>query len=194
MHRPISIFVVVLALCARADGPADNLADKVRPVPPPGAAISDADRAELQAGLEQLGAALGDARHSPDVEIFHKAVRYALQYNEIFNPTNEVRAAKALLRQGLERAEQVKQDKAPWNSATGLVVRAYRSKLDDSVQPYGLIVPVSWTPNTSHRYRLDVWFHGRDEKLSELNFLAQRQKSYGEFVPENAIVLHTYSR
>ena len=190
----LTLLLVLLTLQLRADGPADNLVDKVRPVPPPGAAISDADRAELEAGLDQLAGALRGLSDAVDAEIFHKAVRYALYYNEIFNPTNEVPAAKELLRQGLERAEHLRNKQAPWNSATGLVVRAYRSKLDDSVQPYGLIVPPSWTPGKSHRYRLDVWFHGRDEKLSELNFITQRQKSYGEFVPENAIVLHTYSR
>lgn len=205
MKHVLIIAFSFLSLRVFADGPGDNIPEKVRPVPPPGAEIADKDRGELNAGLERLEAAIRETQQAlkgrtnllaalPDVEVFHKAVRYAVQYNEIFNPTNEVSAAKVLLKHGTERAEQLKAGNVPWNSATGLVVRGYRSKLDDSVQPYGLVVPASWTANTSHRYRLDVWFHGRDEKLSELNFITQRQRSYGEFTPENALVLHTYGR
>src|SRR5207248_3344282 len=97
-------------------------------------------------------------------------------------------------KQGLERAAQLREGRPLWLSATGLVVRGYVSKLDDSVQPYGLVVPTSWNPGTAHRFRLDLWFHGRGEELSELNFLRDRQRSAGEFTPANAIVLHTYGR
>ena len=45
-----------------------------------------------------------------------------------------------------------------------------------------------------HRYRLDLWFHGRGETLSELNFLSDRQKSPGEFTPPDTFVLHPYGR
>jgi dienelactone hydrolase len=74
------------------------------------------------------------------------------------------------------------------------VVRAYVSKIDGSVQPYGLVIPASFRPEGTHRFRLDAWFHGRDERLTELNFIAAREKSAGEFTPPNAIVLHLYGR
>jgi hypothetical protein len=41
---------------------------------------------------------------------------------------------------------------------------------------------------------LDLWCHGRGEKLSELSFLSQRSTSPGEFTPPGAIVLHLYGR
>ena len=63
-----------------------------------------------------------------------------------------------------------------------------------SVQPYGLVVPESFTPVGPHRWRLDLWFHGRGENLTELNFLRERERDPGTFTPRNAIVLHTYSR
>ena len=46
------------------------------------------------------------------------------------------------------------------------------------------------------RHRLDAWFHGRGETLSELDFIAQRNNpsNLGEFAPSNAIVLHPYGR
>ena len=46
--------ILPFAISALADGPADNLAEKVRRVPPPGIAISDADRTELTEGAARL--------------------------------------------------------------------------------------------------------------------------------------------
>src|SRR5262249_58036170 len=40
----------------------------------------------------------------------------------------------------------------------------------------------------------DLWWHGRGETLSELNFIDQRQRSPGEFTPPHAFVLHPYGR
>src|SRR5262249_17256181 len=101
---------------------------------------------------------------------------------------------KTLLKQGLERAQQLRDGKPLWTAQTGLVVRGYVSRIDGSVQPYGLVVPASWQPNAAGRFRLDTWFHGRGETLSELNFLADRQRSYGQFAPANTFVLHLYGR
>jgi len=189
---------------ALADGPADNLPDRVRRVPPPGIPVSAADRAELETGANELGLQIESLRKEleakparldllPDAQIYHKAVRYALAYDEFFN-TNEISVAKALLAQGRERAESLRDGKAPWLAATGLVARGYTSRIDGSVQPYGLVIPPSYQPNTAHQFRLDFWFHGRGETLSELSFINGRQKSPGEFVPPNTFVLHLYGR
>ncbi len=74
------------------------------------------------------------------------------------------------------------------------MVRGYISKIDHSVQPYGLVVPPSYSPNAPHRWRLDAWFHGRNETLSEVNFLADRSRNVGEWSPRDTIVLHLYGR
>lgn len=205
MRLSLLFSLTALAFVARADGPADNIPERVRPVPPAGAALPADVRSELTAGAAKLADEIETVRAElrgrfaslallPDIEIFHKAVDWAVRHNEIFNPTNEAAAARTALARGLDRVRQLRAGQPQWISATGLVVRGYVSELDGSVQPYGLVVPAGYTPATAHRYRLDVWFHGRDEKLSELNFLAQRQRSAGEFVPPNTIVLHTYSR
>jgi pimeloyl-ACP methyl ester carboxylesterase len=205
MRSTISLFSLLLALPLFADGPADNVVEKVRPVPPPGTKISPEVRAELLDGANALQTEIEKLRGEfkgksntlallPDIQIFEKAVRWAVQYDEIFNPTNEVAAARNLLKLGQERVQQLREGKPAWISATGLVVRGYVSALDDSVQPYGLVVPASFSPTAPQPWRLDFWFHGRDEKLTELNFLAGRLRSAGEFTPRHAIVLHTYSR
>src|SRR4051812_10381017 len=196
---------LLFASIAFADGPADNMPEKVRPVPRKGAAMSQEVREELEQGITRLGHEIDSLRDQlkgktgllallPDVQIFHNAVRYAVHYNEMFNPTNEIPAARNLLKLGLDRAAELREGKPSWISATGLVVRGYVSRLDDSVQPYGLVVPASYNPNTAHRFRVDFWFHGRGEELSELNFLRDRIRSPGEFTPRDTIVLHTYGR
>jgi pimeloyl-ACP methyl ester carboxylesterase len=116
-----------------------------------------------------------------------------LTHNEFYRP-REVAVARGLLDRGLERARELREGKAPWDTATGLVVRGYVSKIDGSVQPYGLVVPQSYRADTPHRFRLDVWCHGRGEMLTELSFLDGRQTSPGEFTPANAFVLHPYGR
>ena len=168
----------------------------IKSVPPAGIEISSADRSDLQAGLDHLRASIAKLHANPllpDVLIYQEAVRYALQYNEFFK-ADEVAKAKALLQQGEERAADLAQGHAPWTTATGLVVRGYISKIDRSVQPYGLVVPPSYSPNAPHRWRLDAWFHGRNETLSEINFLADRTRSIGEWSPRDTIVLHLYGR
>jgi pimeloyl-ACP methyl ester carboxylesterase len=198
----LSLFVVAALLYA--DGPNDNLPDKVRPVPPPGIKIDDADRTDLQAGIAALGKEIEQLRQDlknkpallellPDVQIFHNAVRYALIYDEFYNQ-KELTVARKFLKQGTQRAKQLRAGKAPWTMATGLIVRGYRSKIDGSVQPYGLVVPPTYQANSPYEHRLDIWCHGRGETLTELSFLNGRQSSPGEFTPKNAFVLHLYGR
>jgi dienelactone hydrolase len=172
----------------------------VRPVPPPGVPVPEADRKELESGLNRLADSIQKIRASgasagllPDVLIFHKAVDYALRYNEFFK-ADDIFRAKELLRQGQARAAELLQGKPSWPTATGNVVRGYISKIDGSVQPYGLVVPASYSPNLPHRWRVDAWFHGRSEMLSEVNFLFERQRDPGEFTPPHSIVVHLYGR
>ena len=51
--------------------------------------------------------------------------------------------------------------KFSWESRKGRIVRGYRSKVDGSVQPYGLIIPESY--DGSKPVRLDVVLHGRGD-------------------------------
>ena len=60
-----------------------------RPVPPPGVAVSEADRKELESGLARLSESIKSLDTNtllPDVQIFHDAVHYALAYDEFFDP------------------------------------------------------------------------------------------------------------
>ncbi len=187
-----------------ADGPADNRFDNVRPVPPPGIPISTAIHEEMTAGAQRLGNELLSLRQAlsnqpsllallPDVQIFHKSVDWAFRYHEVFR-TNEFDAARIQLNEGFLRVAALRSGKSPWTTQRGLVVGGYRSRIDGSIQPFGLVVPDSWEPGSGRRHRLDFWFHGRGEQLSELAFLSDRMRNRGEFTPADTFVLHLYGR
>ncbi len=176
----------------------------MRPIPPPGVEIPAADRTELESGVAALGKEIDALKIElkdkpkllellPDVQIFFNAVRYALKYNEFLN-LKEIPLAKEQLKQGMERAKELRAGKPSWTTQTGLVVRGYVSKIDGSVQPYGLVVPPTFHPNLPYQYRLDIWYRGRSETMTEINFLNDRQKNAGQFTPPNTIVLHPYGR
>jgi hypothetical protein len=169
---------------------------QIKPLPPPGIPVSPQDQRALRAGLDRLQKRLDALKgnpHLPDVEIFEKAVRYALDGNEFFRP-EQIFRAKELLRIGMERADQLANGDAPWTRQTGLVVRAYVSKIDGSVQPYGLVVPPSFAPDRPHRWRVDAWFHGRSDTLNEVDFLWGQLNDPGDFQPRDTIVLRLYGR
>jgi hypothetical protein len=171
-----------------------------RQTPPPGIAIADNDRKTLTDGAAALAKDLAALRTQPfatpflpDVAIFHKAVEWALRYNEFFDP-KQINIAKALLNEGHTRAMALRDRKAPWSEASGTIVRAYRSRIDDSIQPYGLVIPSTWKAGDKRPRPLWCWFHGRNEKLTELAFVDERMKKPGEFAPDDTFVLHLYGR
>ena len=167
--------------------------------PAPGIEISAKDRSLLVAEARALEKQIVFLQQSPkrsllpDVIIFHNAVRYALDDNMFYKP-EDVKSARRLLELGHERADQLKKGKHPWTRATGLLVRGYRSHIDDSVIPYGVDVPKNFNPNRRGQMRLDIWLHGRNNILSEVRFLTERLKRSSQFRPGNTIVLHPYGR
>ncbi len=185
-----------------ADGPKDNLPDQVRAVPPVGIELSEEDRTALTEGLRKLNADIvrlksrRDARTPlllPDVEIFARAIRDGLAHREFFSP-RDVANGKNVLAEGQKRAASLLKGEAPWTMQKGLVVRGYRSRIDRTVQPYGLVIPESYSGEGKSKYRLDLWFHGRGERSTESVFIAQRMTSPGRFRPRDTIVLHPYGR
>ena len=190
--------------CFVAALPAQTPPPPAKRLPPAGVPIPEPARAELAAGAAELRKAIDalaatadrDERvrtFLPDVEIYHKAVDWALRYDEFFD-VKHVEVARHLLAVGRDRLGQLRAGKTPWADATGLVVRGYRSKLDQSVQPYALVIPADWKRGAGPARRLDVVLPGRGEKRTELAFIDEHEKKPGEIVPPGAIVLHAYGR
>ncbi len=200
----MTLSLLAMGVLAQAGQAGNDSPESVPRIPKAGVAVSAEDRAELEAGITALGKEIEALRANlkskpallellPDVQIYHNAARYALTYNEFFSP-NEIKSAKALLAQGMERAANLRAGKTPWTTQTGPVARGYVSQIDGSVQPYGIIVPVTFNDNKARKRRLDIWYHGRGETLNEINFINDRQRSMGEFAPEDTLVLHPYGR
>ena len=198
-------FLLIPFLCfssAFADGERDNNPEVVRRIPKAGVPVPEERANSLRAGLSELQGKIaqvqkvGDANAKallPDVMIFERAVRVALKHDEFFSP-KDIDKADALLVEGSTRADQLLAGNPEWPNQSGLIVRGYVSRIDHTVQPYGLVVPKTYAFNHSVPTRCDLWFHGRGETLSEVNFIWDRMKNPGRYTPEHTIMLHPYGR
>jgi hypothetical protein len=139
----IIAFTVDPTNALRADGPQDNAAANVRPVPPPGIEIDEERRKELEAHVSLLDQAIADLAKEdsprirsllPDIQIFAKAANWALKYNEIFHKDDIARIEKCI-ETGLKRASQLARGKATGSEERGPIVRGYVSMFDGRVQP-----------------------------------------------------------
>ncbi len=126
------------------------------------------------------GQGADDARLA-EVEIYHKAAEWMLRYPEEVYSREYVAYAIDALEAGMARAGLLAQGRHPWTEQKGRVLRAYRSRVDSSVQPYGLVIPASYDGRKP--VRLDVVLHGRNHRLTEVRFIANH--STGEPVPDN---------
>jgi len=197
-----TLALVLAATPALADGPKDNLVDNVRQIPPPGIEVPAEVRESLTKGaaalkqqIDQLQAGKDEKARLlvPDVEIFWRAIDGALRFNE-FGDAKEFDVAKKLLAEGNARAAALLKGEAPWTKQTGLVVRGFRSRIDGTVQPYGLLIPDDYRVDGELPVRCDVWLHGRFEKQCELQFINMRMTQKGEISPAKTIVVHPYGR
>ena len=130
-----------------------------------------------------------------DVEVFHKAGLWLLDYPEEFFTKDDYTNAVAVLDQGIERAKSLESGQSPWMQQKGRRVHGFYSELDGSIQPYGLRIPESYDP--SKPARLYVWLHGRDQRLSEANFISRFQKptpAHSNPAEEGQLQLDVYGR
>ncbi len=155
---------------------------------------SVAEREQITSKLAQLTRALDELRSQQvddariaDIEIYQKAATWALRFeDEFFTPEYVPNTLKAL-DHGLARAADTA---FSWESRKGRIVRAYRSRVDGSVQPYGLIIPESY--DGSKAVRLDVVLHGRGAQLTEISFIAAHESD--KPVAQDYITLDVYGR
>jgi dienelactone hydrolase len=207
LRRSLFLFTFAATAFAQTPTPAPTPSTaSAQPVPKKipavGITLTTSDRAELTAATAALRVEIdalardlaSDSRTLallPDVEIFHKAVAWSLD-DDTFYSSKEIAFAKHLLAQGRERAAQLRARKFPWLEARGLIVRGYRSKLDSSVQPYGLVVPADL--DLAKPTPAMVWLLGRGEKRTELAFLSEREAGPPQLTPKGVITLVPYGR
>jgi len=194
-RRFISVAVYLTGAVALAQPPPTQ-----KMVPQKGVAIPEADRAELVKGVAELETKLSALRSNPnstgllpDVVVFHKAVDWALRHDE-FMDAKQAGIAKALLAEGQKRADEIEAGKPSWTAASASGPRGYVSRIDGSVQPYGLIVPSDWQPGEKQSRPVLLWFHGRGESLTELAFVNSQLKPKAELAVPGALIVNLYGR
>jgi len=156
--------MVVFALGARAASP-------------PSVTLTAVEREQITSKLAQLTRAIDGLRAKhvdetklADIEIYQKAAAWILRFEEEFFTPAFVPNTIQALDHGLARAADAK---FSWESRKGRIVRAYRSRVDGSVQPYGLIIPEAY--DGSKAVRLDVVLHGRGDQQNEVSFIAAHE-------------------
>ncbi len=75
-----------------------------------------------------------------------------------------------------------------------LLVGGFVSVIDDSVQPYGLVIPPGFAVSDRKPRRVDVWLHGRGDTKTEIPFLIERMSKVGQCAPPDTVVLHPFGR
>ena len=112
-----------------------------------------------------------------DVEVYHRAATLIVEHNEFFQK-DSASWTLAVLDRGMLRANLLAGGDKPWLGdrldlvAGGLTVaRAYRSRIDGSIQPFAVTYPVGFGKDPKKKWRIDVELHGRDNGLTEVKFL-----------------------
>lgn len=190
--RRITPLLAILLSCVSAFG-GEARPPATRPVRRPPPMMTPAEKEEVGKLAAEIGARIVGLRRQhaenpnvlallPDVQIYYNALHYPVMYGE----TCDIKKARAAHAAAVARCEALERNTFPWVFAGG--PRGYVSKLDGAVIPYVIGVPKG-SELKNRRYRLDFFCHGRDENLTELNFISQK-------TPEATthFILHPYGR
>ena len=219
---PLPMLWLCVFVCGAGygDGPADNIADQVRPIPPAGIEIPEATidalawrckairsqwqtlvrRENQKADTDKATAAAHAASLASEVLVFPRAVELAIEFGQFYKP-RDPELASLLLDEAARRLNVI-DNGGDWGDVVGLgdgtkrqlIIGGYESKIDGSYQPYGLELPVGLDRSDARPRRLDLWFHGRGETLSEVAFLSKQRDVAGQYTPADTIMLHPYGR
>lgn len=203
MLRPLLLtlsFATLASAQLRPDGATASFKGSLPPKPT--AALS----AEQEATIEkELAAAFADFQkvksheRAADAEIFLKAVRYALDFDEWYDkkPEDGIKKATALLTEARKRIGSLKENKTPWMDGSGQKVLGFYSAIDGSAQPYGVEVPEGLEFGKGKKaVPMWIWLHGRGDTATDLHFVYSRlnAKKPGQFQPKGTIVIHPFGR
>jgi hypothetical protein len=205
----LTVFATAATATLSAQAPPSK--PKLKRLPPQGIDIDQADRSKLLARITAVQKRVDDAASaSPDplawrshVDVLVRAVRLALEQRLFYKP-NQVDAAHRLLDEAERRIVAAADGqrglrllgfRESENEAPQPLVAGFVSRIDDSVQPFGIVVPAGYTleqRDTPHR--MDVWLHGRGDTKTEIPFLIERMDKAGLYTPEDTFVLHPFGR
>jgi pimeloyl-ACP methyl ester carboxylesterase len=148
---------------------------------PPGSLTPSAEvMKQIAAKTDQLADKIAELRKNPkhhallpDVEIYLRGAKNIVRFKEFYNKNSGQWTLNAL-DEGLRRADQLSQGATPWTTlARSNVLRAYRSQIDGTAQPYGVTYPNGYGKDVDKKWRVDIVLHGRNSTLTEVSFLNQ---------------------
>lgn len=152
--------------------------------------------AKAQTLVLEFSAKLKQTKVTPDLQadvgIYLKAADWILRHpEEFFRPASNDQLI-AVLEKGLARVAEVQSGALSWPKQKGRLSRGYISRIDGSVQPYGLVIPESYDP--AKPTRLDVVLHGRADTQNEVNFLFAHDAAKPIPPAQQHLVLEVYGR
>lgn len=201
---------LLFAYCLLVGAQQHSQAQTYKQLPPAGIEIKSAARQQLASRVKDLSVrgdllakSVGEAQQwLPDVQVLIRAVDLALRLDGFYRE-RQVADANSLLDEAERRLEAVAKgfrgiellgfDPNKIDSPQTLI-GGYRSRIDDSVQPYGIVLPTAFTINAPMSSRMDVWLHGRGDTQTEIAFLTERRTKVGQYAPKDTIVLHPFGR
>jgi hypothetical protein len=197
--KPLRLLLLAAAVVAAAGSlPAQDY------TPPPSQPPDEATQKAITEAADKLDGALQSLRRRRgvpdewlvDAEIYHKAAAWITRHNEFYQKDYAAWTRDAVDR-GLLRATLLSRGEVPppWLQETGhAVVRAYRSHIDGSVQPYAVTFPEDYSKDPRRKWRLDVVLHGRDTSLTEVKFLHQHADDHAAAEGQDWVQLDIYGR
>jgi pimeloyl-ACP methyl ester carboxylesterase len=162
------------------------------------AAQEDLDK--IAAKLSELNSSLAKLREAgvaadllADVEVYAKAADWITRHGEFYSDKYAGWTIEGLER-GLRRAAELDRKSPAWAGQTGRVSRGFVSRVDRSVQPYGLVIPAGYDPDSDRKWRLDVELHGRGSTLNEVSFLHAHDSTQPVPADQDFIQLDIFGR
>ncbi len=152
---------------------------------------------KIRAKTEELGRALASLKEKgtkdpilADVEVYHRAAQVIVRNND-FHFADSAAWTLEVLDLGLARAKQAADGKTPWTKPGTHTIRAYRSRVDGSVQPYAVTFPAEMDKDAKN-WRIDVVLHGRSDQMTEVSFLrGHKDRAVGK---GSTIVIDVFGR
>ncbi|MFN3653019.1 MAG: prolyl oligopeptidase family serine peptidase [Armatimonadota bacterium] len=170
-----------------------------QPPPPRPYTLSAAEResldglkAELTARLKRLSP---EAARRPDASVFLRTAELADRLDLYVN-RGHVATVRRGLEIGLARCAELESGRTPWAERPGRSLRGFVSKIDGTVQPYGVVLPAGFDPQRAEPYPVEIFLHGRGP--TEVTFLQENEPAPGSSAaraPEQPhLELHPFGR
>ena len=132
------------------------------------------------------------AKSAPDAAVFLHTADIADRLRLYESKANVATVLRGL-DLGLRRCDALAGGERPWATQPGRSLRGFISRVDGSVQPYGLVLPAGFDPKQPKKWRLEVFLHGRG--TSEVRFLNENERSPAPPAPQqDYLQLHPFGR